>query len=629
MAFLRAIWRFVVGVKDVLVLLFLLLFFGGLYGALSLAGGDRPATRSHGALLLDLQGTIVEQPVEQDPFALMTAGSAPLREYRLSELVRALDAARQDSHVKAVVLNLDGFMGGGQVALARVGAALDGVRAAGKPVLAFATAYEDDGYLLAAHASEVWLNPIGGVALMGPGGSQLYYKGLLDKLGVTAHIYRVGSFKSAVEPFLREDMSSEARAANQALADALWRDWQADVRKARPKAQVATYAGDTLAAARASRGDLATAALRAGLVDRLGDETAFAERVAQLAGEDDAADGPGFAALQLDAYSRAHAAPATGDIGVLTVAGEIVDGEAGPGIAAGESIARLLREALEQGDIKALVVRIDSPGGSVLASEQIRSAVLAARAQGLPVVASMGNVAASGGYWIATGADRIYAQPSTITGSIGVFGILPSFEQSLAKIGVTSDGVATTPLSGEPDLAGGPSPQFHALAQLGVEDVYRRFLALVSKARKLPPAQVDRIAQGRVWDGASAKKLGLVDQFGGLEAAVAEAARLAKLDPASARIRPIEPEPDELSLLLRRWSEGEEARAALPRDLIAREAWRQRHWALRALEDARLLASGGGVKASCLACAAYAPPRAHASATLAPGAWSGLLTLLR
>lgn len=607
MAFVRAMWRFIVGVKDVLVLLFLLLFFGGLYAALSMAGGERPATRTAGALLLDLDGTIVEQPADDDPLTLLSGQEAPLREYRLRDIVMALEAARGDSHVKAVVLDLDGFMGGGQVALERVGAALDSVRAAGKPVLAFGTAYEDDGYMLAAHASEVWLNPIGGVAIMGPGGSQLYYKGLLEKLGVTAHIYRVGSFKSAVEPFLRSDMSPEARAANQALAGMLWRDWQANVQKARPRALLAAYVGDTLGAVRATQGDMARAAMAARLVDHIGDERGFAKRVASLAGADEAGDGPGFAALALDDYVRAKAPVAQGNVGVLTIAGEIVDGEAGPGTAAGASIARLLREAVSEGDIKALVLRIDSPGGSVLASEQIRSAVLAAKAQGIPVVASMGNVAASGGYWIATGADRIYAQPSTITGSIGVFGILPSFEQTLAKIGVTSDGVATTPLSGEPDLAGGPSAEFNALAQLGVEDIYRRFVLLVAKSRRLPPAQVDRIAQGRVWDGASARKLGLVDEFGGLEAAIAQAARMARLDPAAATVRPIEEEPDRFTRLLMSWN-GEEARAATPRDLLARAGWRQRQWAWQAVEDARSLAQSAGVRAACLECRAYGVP---------------------
>ncbi len=610
MAFLRAIWRFTMAVKDVLVLCFLLMFFAMLYAMLSLSGGERPATPSHGALFVDLDGYLVEQPSKANPTAMLIDGKAPMREYRLRDVVMALDAARTDPKVKAVVLNLDGFMGGGQVAITRVGKALDAVRAAKKPVLAYATAYEDDGYQLAAHADEIWLNPLGGVALLGPGGSQLYYKGLIDKLGVTTHIFRVGTYKSAVEPFMRTDQSPEAREAAQTLADHLWQNWTEDVSRARPAAKILSYSRDPVAAVRAAKGNLGRSAMNAKLVDKLGDEPEFEDRVAKIAGESNSEEGPSFAAIALDDYIRAKRPANKGQIGVLTVAGEIIDGEAGPGMAGGDSIATQLYDALDEQDLKALVLRVDSPGGSVLASERIRKAIVDARSRGLPVVVSMGNVAASGGYWISTAADRIYAEPSTITGSIGVFGILPSFEGMLAKIGVTADGIRTTPLSGEPDVMRGLSPAFQQVTQMGVEDAYRRFLTLVATARKTSTDKVDAIAQGRVWDGGTARQIGLIDGYGGMEEAIAEAARLAKLDPARARPYYIEPQVDTLTQLIEDWLDKSSARAPSPlagKDLIGRQGERQQQLLNRALHDAALLTRSASMQATCLDCATYTP----------------------
>jgi len=608
LAFVKGAWRILVAIKDGLVLLFLLLFFGALYAALSYS--PKPAKSvSSGALLLDLDGTVVEQPAEISPTALLSGSAPEAKEYRLSDIVAALEAAKGDAKVKAVVLNLDGFLGGGQVAMTRIGAALDAVRAAKKPVLAYATLYTDDSYQLAAHASEVWSDPLGGVAILGRGGSNLYYKGLIDKLGVNTHVYRVGTYKSFVEPFTRSEQSPEARQANQALADALWQNWQDDVQKARPRARIAAYAGDPAAAARAANGDIAKAALAAGLVDKLGDESAFGEHVAEIAGDATGDKAGSFAAIDLRAYVKARAPANDGQIGVLTVAGDIVDGEAGPGTAGGDTISDLLLTALDQRNLKALVVRVDSPGGSVMASERIRSAIMQAKEDGLPVVVSMGNVAASGGYWVSTPGDVIFAEPETITGSIGVFGILPSFEGTLAKMGITTDGVRTTPLSGQPDIAGGTTPEFDQIMQLGVEDIYRRFVGLVARARNKTPQQIDAIAQGRVWDGGTARQIGLVDRFGGLEDAIAEAARRAKLDPAKARAYRIEKAPDPWAEWLEALAERESDDATAPRDMLARQAWAQRGWAMQAVSDVRALVSGAGVRADCLECRGYGAPR--------------------
>ena len=524
MRFARAIWKLLVGIKDALVLLFMLMFFAVLYAGLS----AKPAPVTAGVLALDLNGSVVEQPSKAE-LSEVVAGDGVAQEYRLRDLVAALREARTDDRVKAVALDLDGFTGGGQTALSDLSDAIRAVRSSGKPVLAYATGYTDDGYQIAAAASEVWLNPLGLVAIAGPGSQHLYYKGLLDKLGVTAHVYRVGTYKAAVEPFTRSDMSPEARENAQALANALLESWRESVLKARPNAKIDAYMRDMPGAVQAAGGDMAKAALNAGLVDKIADRQAFEQRLAQLGGEDENALG-GYKRIKLPAYVRdTREDREYGPIGVVTVAGMIVDGKASAGTAGGDSIAELIEKGLSDNNLKALVVRVDSPGGSVLASERIRQAILEAKRQKLPVVVSMGNVAASGGYWVSTPADFIYAEPSTITGSIGVFGILPSFEGTREKLGLGADGVKTTPLSGEPDLLNGPSPEAERLLQTSVESIYGRFLGIVSQSRHKSPAEIDRIAQGRVWDGGTARQLGLVDGFGGMDEAIAKAAELAKL----------------------------------------------------------------------------------------------------
>ncbi len=604
MRFVGKVWRVIVGVKDALVLLFMLLFFGALYAALSanpyLGSGDE------GALVLDISGAIVEQPSQADPFSLIGGGSPAVKEYRLRDLLHALRSAAKDDRVKAVALDLDTFTGGGQSALSDVGEALDAVKKAGKPVIAYATGYSDDSYLLAAHASEVWLNPLGGVLIAGPGGTNLYYKGLLDKLGVTANVYKAGTYKAAVEPFIRTEMSPEAREANVALAGALWSTWQDEVRTARPKAQIAPYVSAPAERVAQAGGDMAKAALTAGLVDKLGDRTEFGKRLAQLAGTHDEGVPGSFRKIDSDSWIASNpASGGAGEIGVITVAGNIVDGEAGPGTAGAETIVEAIEKGMATGNLKALVVRVDSPGGSTLASERIRRAVLDAKSRGLPVVISMGSVAASGGYWIATAGDRIYAEPETITGSIGVFGILPSFQGAMAKLGLNADGVATTPLSGQPDLFRGISPEASSLIQAGVDSTYVRFIGLVSAARKLPPARVNAIAQGRVWDGGTARQLGLIDGFGTLEDALAEAARRAKLDPATAQAVYLEKAPTLTEEFLRAMSGSGSAPAAS--DVFSRLAGRPEAMLAQAVGDIEQIMAGPAIQARCLECPSLRP----------------------
>jgi protease-4 len=596
MRFLAFVWKFLVGLKDMLVLLFMLLFFAGLYYALS--STQKVGAETQGALLLNLSGPIVEQPTE--PAALdLVSGSSVGRQYRVRDLIRSLRAAATDDRIKAVALDLDIFAGGGQVVLSDVGAAIDQVRRAKKPVIAYSSAYDDDSYQLAAHADEIWLNPLGMVLVRGPGGANLYYKGLMEKLGITANVYRVGTYKAAVEPFTRSDMSPEARESSQALADALWENWLAEVRRVRPKAQVADYIAQAEARLTRAGGDVAKAALQAGLVDRIGDRTEFGKRMAAIVGARDS-DVPGsFRTVGLDAWMNNETEEdKDGEIGILTIAGDIVDGKAASGSAGGDTVSAALLEGLRDGGVKALVVRIDSPGGSATASEQIRRAIVAAKAKGIPVVVSMGSVAASGGYWIATAGDYILAEPGTITGSIGVFGIIPSFEGTLAKLGVGVDGVKSTPLSGEPDPLRGPSAEAGRLIQATVEDIYRRFIALVAEARKLPVQKVQQIAEGRVWAGGAAHQLGLVDRFGSLDDAIAEAAKRAKIDKDDAGLRYLDAHVGWLGTLLQPVARQQTS----VRDPFGRLAAEPRALLSRAVGDAGRLVDGPVLQLRCLEC---------------------------
>jgi protease-4 len=607
MRFVRAFWRFLVGVKDLLALCLLVALFGLLFVGLSSGG---PSIAAGGALLLDLHGSLTEQPAEARPLDLVGAGGGTdVDQFRLRDVIRGVDVAATDDKVKAVVLDLDSFGGGGQAAISELGRAIDRVRRAGKPVLAFATGYDDARYLLAVHASEVWLDPLGAVLANGPGGSQLYYKGLLDKIGVDAHVYRVGKFKSAVEPFTRTDASPEARAASQALLGALWGRWQAEVAGARPKARFTDYLAG-LVQGRIPNTTLAERALAMGLVDKLGDQASFTARVAQIVGKGDKSSQP-YKTIALSDWIDANPAPTSGDaIGVVTVAGDIVDGKAPLGTAGGDSIADALTKSVTDDKLKALVIRVDSPGGSVTGSDRIRGAILAAKARGLPVVVSMGSVAASGGYWVSTTANEIFAEPATITGSIGVFGIIPTFEATLKKVGLSADGVRATPLSGQPDVYQGTTPQVDALIQAGINQTYARFTGLVAAARHLPVARVDEIGQGRVWDGATAKQLGLVDKFGGLSDAVAEAARLAKLDPA--KVHPVyveRPTSFKRKLIHFLTNNNDDASADIAaRDPFAGLAQRPDVALAQAIGDARRVIGGPAIQVRCLVCGAGAPP---------------------
>lgn len=623
MSFAGKVWRLLVGIKDGLSLLFLLMFFGTLFALLS--ARPSPGQVREGALLLELDGYVVEERSEVDPLEALLAAETQLAEYPARDLARALDAAASDDRIKAVVLDLSKFMGGGQVHLQEVAEALDRVRAADKPVLAYALAYGDDAMMLAAHASEVWVDPLGGAVITGPGGTHLYYADLFEKLGVTAHIYRVGTFKSAVEPYSRNSMSDEARENYAALYGALWEEWQANVKKARPALELSRVTTDPVTWIKDSGGDLAKAAQDAGLVDKLGSRVEFGQRVAEIAGQDDWSDDPGaFAATDLAPWLADNPAASHGKpIGVITIAGELVDGDAGPGIAGGNRIAGLLDDALED-DLAALVVRVDSPGGSILASEEVRRAILRHKAKGIPIAVSMANLAASGGYWVSTPADRIFAQPETITGSIGVFGVLPSFEGAAAKLGINADGYRTTALSGQPDLVAGFSPEVDAILQASVESNYAKFLGIVAKSRGKSAQEIDTIAQGRVWDGGSARQLGLVDQFGGLDDALAWAAKQAKLEDGKWHARFLGSKVSNYDSLIRRLVASDALEAHAAQDLFGQIAGQQAQMGHMLAQDVERLMGARGVQVYCLEC----PRVGHATQRANPTGLMALLTTL-
>ncbi|HEV8406357.1 MAG TPA: S49 family peptidase, partial [Sphingomicrobium sp.] len=392
-----------------------------------------------------------------------------------------------------------------------------------------------------------------------------------------------------------------------ALDKAELESWEAHVKQARPKANVDLFLANLNGAVAAAGGDMAKAALANGLVDKIGSRREFEDRLADLGGKPDK-DSTGYARIKLSSYipDVVDQNP-KGPIGVVTIAGLIVDGKAGPGTAGGDTIAKEIEDGVRDG-IKALVVRVDSPGGSVLASERIRQAILDAKSKKIPVVVSMGSVAASGGYWVSTPGDFIYAEPSTITGSIGVFGIIPSFQGTLQKLGVGADGVKTTQLSGEPDLFKGPSPEANQLIQSGVNSMYGRFLGIVAAARHKTPQEVDQIAQGRVWDGGTAHQLGLVDGFGGIDDAVAKAAQLAGLGNERG-VRYLEPPKSFRQQLIEALADQQNDNGAVPEDAFASLSSAPQQQLAEMLSEVRSILAGPSIQARCLSCPAAAPAR--------------------
>lgn len=530
--FFNGLWTAVVWFYRLLVIAMLLLSLSLLW--LGSRGTSKVLVEDNLALVIAPTGALVEQ-IDLEPaqrLAEQFAGEEPSQTL-LRDLVEALDEAAKDSRISLAVVRLDGLASAGLAQLEELTAAIDRFKAAGKPVHAYAPSYEQGHYFVAAHATDISVDPYGMVAVEGLSSRQLYFKDALDKLGIDINVFRVGEYKSAVEPFIRNDMSEEAKAANREWLGDLWSRYGRLTTGARqlPPESVDRYVAGFADGMQRLGGDAAAYAKEAGLVTHIETLQQFRQRVGDVVGMDD--DIGSFRQIWSNDYLRAVHATRRDQvdrrIGLVVVQGEIVDGPGEPGLAGGETISGLLDEARRDESISAVVLRVDSPGGSVYASEQIRRAVQALRADGKPVVASMSAVAASGGYWVSMAADRIVAHESTITGSIGIFGLIPTLEKPLAKLGIHSDGVGTTPLAGALRIDRPLSPAVKTIVQASIEKGYRDFITGVAEGRQLKPEEVDRIARGRVWSGAKAKELGLVDEFGGLDAAVKAAATLAEL----------------------------------------------------------------------------------------------------
>src|SRR6516225_9985651 len=532
-SFFSALWRGLDGLRKALHLILLLVIFGLLIGVLR---GSVPRIPSKAALLIVPEGQLVEQ-LSGDPLerAVQETRGEQHRETLLWDLTDSIRAAAADPRIPAVALDLEKFEGGTQPTLEELAAALREFRASGKKVIAYGTEMTQERYYLAAQADEVLLDPMGFVLIEGYDRFRHYLKDVLDKIGVEINVFRVGSFKSAVETFTRMNMSPEDREESRVYLNALWTSYQAAVTRARklPPDALEKYVESLSKTVPAAGGDAARVALQANLVTSLKTRIEFEQRLVGLVGKDD--DTNSFKSVSADDYVRyARAqkklkADGKARIGVIVAQGDIVDGDQPPGTIGGETVARLIRQARTDKNIKALVLRVDSPGGSVLASEQIYRELVELRNAGKPVVVSMSGYAASGGYYISAPADEIWASPATITGSIGIFAIIPTIERTLGKIGVGVDGVGTTPLSGQLRLDRPLGDEMRTFLQSTVSHGYDEFLERVATGRKKSRDEVDAIAQGRVWAGTDARRLGLVDQLGSFNDATRAAARRAKV----------------------------------------------------------------------------------------------------
>ncbi|EFB1106819.1 TPA: signal peptide peptidase SppA [Escherichia coli] len=542
---MRTLWRFIAGffkwtwrllnfVREmVLNLFFIFLVLVGVGIWMQVSGGDSKETASRGALLLDISGVIVDKPDSSQRFSklsrqLLGASSDRLQENSLFDIVNTIRQAKDDRNITGIVMDLKNFAGGDQPSMQYIGKALKEFRDSGKPVYAVGENYSQGQYYLASFANKIWLSPQGVVDLHGFATNGLYYKSLLDKLKVSTHVFRVGTYKSAVEPFIRDDMSPAAREADSRWIGELWQNYLNTVAANRqiPAQQVFPGAQGLLEGLTKTGGDTAKYALENKLVDALASSGEIEKALTKEFGW--SKTDKNYRAISY--YDYALKTPAdTGDsIGVVFANGAIMDGEETQGNVGGDTTAAQIRDARLDPKVKAIVLRVNSPGGSVTASEVIRAELAAARAAGKPVVVSMGGMAASGGYWISTPANYIVANPSTLTGSIGIFGVITTVENSLDSIGVHTDGVSTSPLA-DVSITRALPPEAQQMMQLSIENGYKRFITLVADARHSTPEQIDKIAQGHVWTGQDAKANGLVDSLGDFDDAVAKAAELAKV----------------------------------------------------------------------------------------------------
>tara|TARA_B110000211_G_scaffold101296_1_gene117861 strand:- start:15732 stop:17594 length:1863 start_codon:yes stop_codon:yes gene_type:complete len=489
------------------------------------------------ALILNIRGDIVEQKHNIDPMdafiseALEQPDSAP--EVLLADILAVIKSAETDDRISMIVLDLKNMQGSGITKLSDIAKALQQFKRSGKKVIALGEHYTQNHYYLASFADEIWLNPQGWMILDGYGRYQLYFKSAMEKLAISQHVFRVGTYKSAIEPYIRDDMSDAAKEANQLWLNDLWQQYKTDVAEQR-NFSISNFDEDVdvlVTKLKAANGNVAEYALANQWVDALKTREQVTQDLIKMVGSDGESS---YKHITFNDYSRAITPNielenvSSDQVAIIVAKGTILDGNQKPGTIGGDSTAALLRKARENKQVKAVVLRVDSPGGSAYASEVIRQEVELLKAAGKPVIASMGTYAASGGYWISASADKIIASPTTITGSIGIFGFFMTFENTLSKLGIYTDGVGTTDIAGF-GVTRALTPGMANIIQLNIERGYRDFIALVAKNRNMTTSQVDAIAQGRVWSGSKALELGLVDALGNIDSAIEAAAELANL----------------------------------------------------------------------------------------------------
>jgi protease-4 len=528
--------RFITIVRNTVFNIFFLLVLLVIIAAFLSKSGPQLADKS--ILVLSVTGDIVEEkaPISSVAKLFEEMGGEPAddTEILLQDILHIIDQAGKDSRINAILLDLQKMGSAGIDQLQVIGEALKGFKAAGKKVIAAEDYYTQKQYYLASYANTVIVNPMGGVDLHGIGLYHLYFREALEKLKVNYHVFRVGTYKSAVEPILRDSMSPEVREQNAGWLSSLWNSYTDDVTKQRSIARtnIDAYTHNTSTLLAQAGGDTAQLALKTGLVDKVWTRAQVDAYLSSIAGTSSKRDFTHISSadyLDMIGPAEKNTDDSPNKVGILVAQGNIVPGEQPAGVIGGDSLAALIREARKDNTVKALVLRINSGGGSAFASEIIRQELLELKKSGKPLVVSMGTVAASGGYWIAADADEIWAAPTTITGSIGIFGAIPTFENSLAELGVHSDGIGTTPLAAGLDLTQPLSPQLTESIQLSVDYGYRQFIEIVSKGRKIDKERLAGIAEGRVFDGRTAQQVGLVDKLGNLREAVAAAAKRAKI----------------------------------------------------------------------------------------------------
>lgn len=542
--FFRFIWRLIIVIQGLFFLLALLLVPAVLWFLLYYAPGQ--ALEDNVALVWAPTGELVEQEERGFSDVLMDTLTTPRAPQTvLRNLIESLERAADDPRITLAFLKTDDLEGAGPAQLADLAAAIRRFRESGKKVIAWSPYFSQAQYYLAAQADEVYLDPMGFVAVQGYGSYGHYLKDALDKLEVEVNVFRVGEYKTAVEPFTRNDMSPESRAAKAVWLGSLWDSYKKGVAQSRdlqPDA-VDAYIEQFPQRLVAADGDAAKLAKQAGLVDALLTVEQMRDKIRAVVGEDESHGS--FRQINNFQYLRAARAGAGTDldrskVGLIVVEGTIVEGESAPGLAGADTIVRLVSSARRDDDMAAVVLRVNSPGGGIYASEAIRREVEQTR-EIKPVIVSMSNVAASGGYWVSMNATEIWAQNATITGSIGVFGLIPTIQKPLANLGIHTDGIATTSLAGALRIDRPLQPEARIIMQQAVEKAYRDFTGRVAKARGMSAEAVERVAQGRVWSGSDAQKLGLIDKLGGLEQAIEAAAAAAGLGTDDYRLEQVEP----------------------------------------------------------------------------------------